>query len=121
MYAFSMFFFLSLYFQDVLHDTAIDAGLSYLPLAAGIFVAIRVASRVVSRIGLNAPLIAGLLLRAVGLVWFARLPPARASFAADVLGHRLSPPPGSGWRWSRSPWCYDRRPPRSRRSGVRID
>ena len=30
---FSMFFFISLYLQEVLHDSALTAGVSYLPLA----------------------------------------------------------------------------------------
>ena len=33
---FSMFFFISLYMQQVLHYSALKAGLSYLPLAFGI-------------------------------------------------------------------------------------
>ncbi len=33
---FSMFFFISLYLQNVLHYSPIKAGLSYLPLAVGI-------------------------------------------------------------------------------------
>ena len=42
---FSMFFFISLYMQQVLGYSAIKAGLSYLPLAVTIILAAGVASR----------------------------------------------------------------------------
>ena len=35
---FSMFFFISLYLQNVLHYSPIKTGISYLPLAVGIIV-----------------------------------------------------------------------------------
>ena len=41
---FSMFFFISLYMQQVLHYSALRAGLSYLPLAVGIILSAGVAS-----------------------------------------------------------------------------
>src|SRR3954467_9948019 len=48
---FSMFFFISLYMQQVLGYSAIHAGLSYLPLALTIIVAAGVASQLVTKIG----------------------------------------------------------------------
>ena len=48
---FSMFFFISLYLQDVLHFSAIKTGLSYLPLAVGIIISAGVGSQLVTRIG----------------------------------------------------------------------
>ena len=46
---FSMFFFISLYMQNVLGYSAIKAGLSYLPLAVTIIIAAGVASQLVTR------------------------------------------------------------------------
>jgi EmrB/QacA subfamily drug resistance transporter len=83
---FSMFFFISLYLQDVLHYSAIRTGISYLPLAVGIIVSAGLASQLVTRVGFKPPLIAGLLLIAVALLWFSRVPGTGGSFAADVLG-----------------------------------
>ena len=83
---FSMFFFISLYLQDVLDFSAIKTGVSYLPLAVGIVIAAGVGSLLVTRIGFKPTLIAGLLLIAGGLVWFSRVPAPGGSYAADVLG-----------------------------------
>ncbi len=83
---FSMFFFISLYLQDVLGYSAIKAGVSYLPLAVGIIVSAGAASQFVTRIGFKTPLILGLLLIAAGLLWFSQVPTTGGSFAADVLG-----------------------------------
>ena len=70
---FSMFFFVSLYMQQVLGYDALKAGLAYLPLAVGIIVSAGLASALVTRIGFKPMLIAGLLLTAGGLVWFAQV------------------------------------------------
>ncbi len=51
---FSMFFFISLYMQQVLGYSPIKAGLSYLPLALSIIVSAGVASQLVTRVGLQA-------------------------------------------------------------------
>jgi EmrB/QacA subfamily drug resistance transporter len=94
---FSMFFFISLYLQNVLHDSPIQAGISYLPLAVGIIVSAGVASQLVTRLGFKAPLIAGLLLIAGGLLWFSQVPAPGGSFAADVLGPSLLAAVGLGF------------------------
>ncbi len=86
---FSMFFFISLYVQQVLHYTPIKAGLAYLPLAVGIIISAGAASQLVTRIGFKPPLIAGMLLIAGGLLWFSQVPAVGGSFAADVLGPSL--------------------------------
>ncbi len=86
---FSMFFFISLYLQNVLHYSPIKTGISYLPLAVGIIVSAGVASQLVTRLGFKTPLIGGLLLIAGGLLWFSQVPPTGGSFAADVLGPSL--------------------------------
>jgi predicted MFS family arabinose efflux permease len=86
---FSMFFFISLYMQDVLHFSPIKAGLAYLPLAVGIIISAGVASQLVTRLGFKPVLIAGLLLIAAGLVWFSQVPAPGGSYAADVLGPSL--------------------------------
>ncbi|HZU39752.1 MAG TPA: MFS transporter [Solirubrobacteraceae bacterium] len=86
---FSMFFFISLYMQQVLHYSALRTGVSYLPLAVGIIIAAGSASVAVTRIGFKPVLISGLLLIAGALLWFSRVPATGGSFAANVLGPSL--------------------------------
>jgi EmrB/QacA subfamily drug resistance transporter len=86
---FSMFFFISLYLQDVLHYSAIKTGISYLPLAVGIIVSAGGASVLVTRIGFKPTLIAGLVLVAGGLVWFSRVHTPGGSYLSDILGPSL--------------------------------
>ena len=56
---FSMFFFISLYMQQVLGYDALKAGLSYLPLAVGIIVSAGIASALVTKIGFKPVLVTG--------------------------------------------------------------
>jgi EmrB/QacA subfamily drug resistance transporter len=94
---FSMFFFISLYLQDVLHYSPIKTGVAYLPLAVGIILSAGAASQLVTRVGFKAPLILGLLLIAGGLLWFSQVPAFGGSFAADVLGPSLLAAVGLGF------------------------
>ena len=94
---FSMFFFISLYLQLVLHYSAIETGLAYLPLAVGIILSAGAASQLVTRFGFKSVLIAGLLLIAAGLVWFSRVHAPGGSYPADVLGPSLLAAVGLGF------------------------
>ncbi len=85
---FSMFFFVSLYMQQVLGFSALKAGLSYLPLAVGIILSAGAASALVTRFGFKPVLLSGLLFVATGLLWFSQASP-NGSFTADVLGPSL--------------------------------
>jgi EmrB/QacA subfamily drug resistance transporter len=93
---FSMFFFISLYMQNVLGFSAIEAGLAYLPLAVSIILSAGVASQVVTKIGFKPILAAGMLLIAGGLLWFSQIS-TDGSFLADVLGPSLVAAVGLGF------------------------
>jgi MFS family permease len=93
---FSMFFFISLYLQGVLHFSPIKTGISYLPLAVGIILSAGLASQLVTRLGFKPPLIAGLLLIAGALAWFAQVPATGGSFWSDILGPSLLSAVGLG-------------------------
>src|SRR3982074_2767107 len=95
---FSMFFFISLYLQNVLHYSPIETGISYLPLAVGIILLAGAASQLVTRFGFKPPLIAGLLLIAAGLLWFSQVPGTGGGYTADVLGPSLPAAGGPGVR-----------------------
>jgi sugar phosphate permease len=79
-----MFFFISLYMQQVLGYDALKAGLSYLPLAGGIIVSAGLASGLTTRFGFKPVLIAGLLFTAAGLFWFSQVSPD-GTYVGDVL------------------------------------
>jgi EmrB/QacA subfamily drug resistance transporter len=81
---FAMFFFLSLYMQQVLGYDALKTGFAYLPLALNIIVSAGVASQLVTRVGFKPTLVAGMLLIAIGLVWFAQVSPT-GGYVSDVL------------------------------------
>jgi predicted MFS family arabinose efflux permease len=81
---FSMFFFISLYMQQVLGYDPLEAGVAYLPLAGGIIVSAGIASQLVTRFGVKSVLISGLLLTAVGLLWFSQISPD-GSYLGDIL------------------------------------
>jgi EmrB/QacA subfamily drug resistance transporter len=81
----SMFYFITLYLQDVLHYSPIKTGISYLPLGAGLFISAGLASGLVTRFGYKLILMGGLFTTAVALAWFSQAS-ASGSFLADVLG-----------------------------------
>ena len=63
---FSMFFFISLYLQQVLGYSALKAGFAYLPLALAIIFSAGAASQLVTRIGFKPSLILGMVFIAAG-------------------------------------------------------
>jgi EmrB/QacA subfamily drug resistance transporter len=82
---FAMFFFISLYLQQVLGYSALKTGLAYLPLALFIIVSAGVASQLVTKVGFKPTLIAGLLFVTAGLLWFSRVSEPGGSYVGDVL------------------------------------
>jgi EmrB/QacA subfamily drug resistance transporter len=94
---FSMFFFISLYLQDVMHYSPIKTGISYLPLAVGIILSAGAASQFVNRVGFKIPLITGLLLIAGALLWFSRVPSPGGSYLSDILGPSVMAAVGLGF------------------------
>ncbi|MDQ3433759.1 MAG: MFS transporter [Actinomycetota bacterium] len=81
---FSMFFFISLYLQQVLGYEPLKAGLAYLPLAVLIVVSAGGASQLVTRIGFKPSLVMGMVFIAAGLLWFSRVSPD-GTYVGDVL------------------------------------
>src|SRR5881227_366425 len=93
---FSMFFFISLYMQQVLGYSAIHAGLSYLPLALSIIVAAGLGGQLVTRFGFKPVLAAGMAFVALGLLWFSRVS-VGGGFLTDILGPSLLAAIGLGF------------------------
>jgi predicted MFS family arabinose efflux permease len=85
---FGLFFFLTLFIQNVLGYSAIRAGIAYLPFAVGVVIASGLASQLVARIGPRPLIVAGSAMVAGGMFWFSRLT-EHAGYASHLLGPQL--------------------------------
>ena len=72
--AFSEFFLLTLYLQDVLHYSAVESGVAFVGFALAVVVTSNVAQVVVGRFGVRPTLTAGLVASALSVAWLTRLP-----------------------------------------------
>ncbi len=81
---FSMFYFITLYLQQVLHYSPMKAGLAYIPLTVSIILAAGIASALTTKIGFKPVLSGGLVLVALGLVWFSQVSPD-GTYVKDVV------------------------------------
>jgi EmrB/QacA subfamily drug resistance transporter len=81
---FSMFFYATLYMQEVLHYSPLKAGVAYLPITAGFAMAGGVASQLVTRIGTRVVVVTGCLVAAAGIYWVSRVP-LHGSYLTDIL------------------------------------
>jgi predicted MFS family arabinose efflux permease len=81
---YAMFFFVTLYMQNVLGFSPITAGAAYVPVTIGVAMATGVASKLLPRTGARPIIITGALVGAAGVYWLSRLP-VHSSYAADVL------------------------------------
>jgi EmrB/QacA subfamily drug resistance transporter len=72
--AFSEFFILTLYLQDVLHYSAVQSGVAFSAFALTVVVASNFAQAVVGRVGARATLTFGLLLSTISLAVLTQLP-----------------------------------------------
>ena len=93
---FSMFFFISLYMQQVLGFSALEAGLAYLPLAVGIIITAGASAPLVTRFGFKPVLVVGLIITAAGLVWFSQVD-ANGTYVGDILFPSLLAAAGLGF------------------------
>jgi EmrB/QacA subfamily drug resistance transporter len=81
---FAMFFFISLYMQIVLHYSALEAGVRYLPLAVTISLSAGITSQAVTRFGYKYVMAPGMVLVAAGLLLLTRIT-VHDSYGTDVL------------------------------------
>jgi len=80
----SMFYFLTLYMQNVLGYSPIEAGAAYLPLTFGVGVSAGIASKLLTRIGTRIVISVGALIAAGGLLLLAQIP-VDGGYAAHIL------------------------------------
>ena len=80
----TMFFFVTLYMQNVLRYSPVKAGLAYLPLCFAVGFAATGAGRLLSRAGTRPLIVAGAIVTAGGVYWLSRIP-VHGSFLTDLL------------------------------------
>jgi EmrB/QacA subfamily drug resistance transporter len=81
---FAMWYFVSLYLQEVLGYSPIRAGLAFLPMTVSIILATSLARRFIARFGAGKVLAGGMTLVAIGMALFSTVP-ADGTFWADVF------------------------------------
>jgi EmrB/QacA subfamily drug resistance transporter len=82
---FGMFFFLTLYLQQVLGFSALKTGVAYLPLTLTIIGASAVASQLVNRFAPKPVLVAGVLISIAGFVFLTGLSSAHGDYGSHVI------------------------------------
>ncbi len=87
---FPVWFFLTLYLQQVLHYNAIGAGLSFLPMTLSIFAASTLAPRLVARFGARRTITTGMLCAAAGIALLTDIAPGSDYFTSVLPGAVLS-------------------------------
>ncbi len=81
---FSVFFFASLYVQEVLGFSPLRAGLGFLPLTAAIIISATAAQRLVGPLGIKMTGVIGMLIAAAGLALMTMIS-VNGSYLTDVL------------------------------------
>jgi EmrB/QacA subfamily drug resistance transporter len=81
---YAMFFFVTLYMQNVLGYSRIQAGAAYLPTTFGVAIAAGICSQLFVRTGTRPIIVAGALLGAGGVFWVSRIP-VHGSYLTDLL------------------------------------
>jgi MFS family permease len=80
-----MYFFLSLYLQEVNGYSPLKGGLAFLPAGLSTMVGALYAARLMARIGPRRQLVIGLLMAAAGLAWMSQASP-HDGYLAHILG-----------------------------------
>jgi len=81
---FGMFFFASLYVQEILGYSPLKAGLAFLPVTAGIIIGAGLSQQFIKRFGVRNVSVVGLVLASAGLLYLTQLP-VDGSYVSDLL------------------------------------
>ncbi|MDQ1723040.1 MAG: hypothetical protein QOG52_68 [Frankiaceae bacterium] len=81
---FAMFFFVTLYMQQVVGWSALRSGMAYLPVTFGIGLSAGVSSQLFPKTGTKPVVVVGALLGAAGMFWLSRIP-STPSYATHLL------------------------------------
>ena len=92
---FGLFFFLTIFVQDVLGYSAVKTGVAFLPIAVVIVLVAVVAGQVIARTGARPLILSGTAITAGGMYWFSRLG-VHGTYAGGLLGPMLVTAAGLG-------------------------
>jgi EmrB/QacA subfamily drug resistance transporter len=71
---FGMFYFASIYVQEILHYSPLKAGVAFVPITFGIVIGAGLAQQLIRMVGVRAVPIAGIAMAAAGLILLSRIP-----------------------------------------------
>jgi EmrB/QacA subfamily drug resistance transporter len=92
---FGMFFFLTLFVQNVWGYSALKTGIAYLPMVAMIMVGAGLSSQLVSRIGARPLMLTGSVIATGGMFWLSRLN-EHSHYLSGLLGPMMVTAAGMG-------------------------
>ncbi len=81
---FGMFYFISLYVQEILGYSPLHAGLAFLPVTFGIIIGAGLSQNLISRIGVRNVAVIGVALATAGLIVLTQVP-VHGAYAANIL------------------------------------
>jgi predicted MFS family arabinose efflux permease len=81
---YAMFFFVTLYMQDVLGLSKLAAGAAYLPPTFGVAISAAVATNLMGKVGTRPVIVGGAILGAGGIFWLSKIP-VDGSYWSNVL------------------------------------
>ncbi|PZS31321.1 MAG: MFS transporter, partial [Pseudonocardiales bacterium] len=93
---FSMFFFLTLFVQNILHYSPLKAGFAFLPVSAMIVVTATITSRLLIKVGPKPFMVAGAILATMGLGWLSQIS-VDSTYVGGILGPILLFAAGMGF------------------------
>jgi len=82
---YSMFFFATLYMQNVLHYSQIKTGVIYLPVTLGVAVGAGIATKLVPKTGTRPLIVVGAITGACGIFWLSQIP-VHGHYWSNLLG-----------------------------------
>lgn len=83
---FGMFYFASLYVQQILGFNALEAGLAFLPVSFGIMVGAGVSQQLIGRVGVKPVVMVGMSLASIGLIILASTTQVDGTYLALLAG-----------------------------------
>ena len=83
---FSMWYFLSLYLQNVLGYSALKAGLAFVPMGVSIIIGAQIGARLLGKLGVRPLLLVGTALAAGGFAWLSQI-----QFHSQYWSHVFGP------------------------------
>jgi EmrB/QacA subfamily drug resistance transporter len=81
---YAVFFFLTLYMQNVLHFSQMEAGSAYIPATAGVVVAAGIGTGLIGKVGTRPVIVTGAVLGAAGFYVLSHIP-VDGEYLSDLL------------------------------------